>query len=294
MRKYARIFTPRGDVPVSGAGHGRSTAARATSARDDLGTILPDLWRAAIRPFIATTWNFSKRLTHLTRHYLIVRQSGQPFFIKPDQYLELFSIELGETLCRVTLDQPPWLLRDGLLTISLWSDIHRAFSLSFCFSDAGGIRTAYVGGIQGRRHEDALAVNRILTKDAHGLRPRDLLFELFRMMCTDMGIVRIRCVSNAIRCNNTRGVFRTVTNLDGVFLDYDEVWSDRGGVLQPDGFFDVPVALGKRSADEIPAKKRTLYSRRYALVDLLEQRMAAALASPLHDQAHAPQPPPPF
>ncbi|KQS01982.1 hypothetical protein ASG11_14305 [Sphingomonas sp. Leaf357] len=256
--------------------------------RSALGVIenrVPDLWVMAARPLISSNWNLSKRFLQIRKHFAVIRQTRLPLVLEPNQYIDLFSFDLGEHSCRVMLDQPSWLLRDGLLTISLWVDIDRIFSMSFCLSDRGGERVAYVGGIQGRRHATSLDLNRALTKAAHGLRPRDLMFELFRLFCETVGAKRILCVSNATRCNTTH-MERGMPQAGAPLLDYDEVWRDRGGVLGPDGFFQIPIARRMRSEAEIPARKRGLYAKRYQFIAQLQPAMTAALSSSLQVKTH--------
>lgn len=260
--------------------------------RSALGVIenrVPDLWLMAARPLISSNWSLAKRLLHIRKHFAVIRQASLPLLLEPNQYLDLFSFELGEHSCRVMLDQPSWLLRDGLLTISLWVGIDRIFSMSFCFSDRVGERVVYVGGIQGRRHATSLDLNRTLTKAAHGLRPRDLMFELFRVFSENMGARRILCVSNATRCNTTH-LERIASDASAPLLNYDEVWRDRGGVPGLEGFFRIPIARRIRSEAEIPARKRGLYAKRYRFIEQLQPAMAAALSSPLQVKTHEPDP----
>ncbi len=62
-------------------------------------------------------------------------------------------------------------------------------------------------------------------------------------------------------------------------LRYDEIWRERGGVDGGEGFYSLPVEAGRRSDDEIPAKKRAMYRQRYAFLDSIEVQMKNALQS---------------
>ncbi|MDB5578003.1 MAG: hypothetical protein JWR80_3179 [Bradyrhizobium sp.] len=233
----------------------------------------------AARPFVSAGWPTSVRLARAIEHCEIIDQLGHPFNLGSDDYAEIAAFRLGEDECRFMLDQPIWLGCDGLLTASLWVGIDRVFSISFCLSDAPGARTAYVGGVQGRRHAGSLEQNRALTKAAHGMRPSDLAFELFRSTLPHMGVTQLRCVSNASRYQKTRRAHLTIAADDQVMLDYDELWRGRGGVIGDDGFFVVPAHRQERTVEEIPARKRSMYRQRYAMLLSFEETIAAALRS---------------
>lgn len=53
-------------------------------------------------------------------------------------------------------------------------------------------------------------------------------------------------------------------------INYNEIWSDRGGALGPDGFYIIPTGLNVRSLNDVPAKKRAVYRRRYQLFESIQ------------------------
>src|SRR5205807_2306286 len=107
-----------------------------------------------------------------------------PLFTAPwDGYVALTSLpEIGPE-CRLIIDQPRWLLREGQSAISIWEGGDRLVSLSYCLSSHDGNIVVYVGGVQGRLGESTLTRYRQLTKSAHGMRPTDLLIEIFKVFC---------------------------------------------------------------------------------------------------------------
>ena len=64
---------------------------------------------------------------------------------------------------------------------------------------------------------------------------------------------------------------------DALGMDYDEVWRDRGGIRVADTHFELPIGGNRRPLDEIAAKKRSMYRRRYQMLD----EISAALPTDL-------------
>ena len=230
----------------------------------------------AVQPFVSAEWSSSTRMRRMMDHCAIVDALGHPFDIHGAQYVEVAHFRLGEDDCRLTLDRPKWLENDGMLCASLWAGPDRIFSVSFCLSTSSTGRTAFIGGLQGRKSLDALDQNRLLTKAAHGLRPRDLAIELFRMLAPYMHVTHIEGVADASRYQLTRRAILPKGLSDKVLLDYDEIWESRGGTRGADGFFAIPVANPRRDINELPSKKRSMYKRRYDLLDLIEHQVASS------------------
>lgn len=243
----------------------------------------------ASQPFVCAKWSSALRLRRMIEHCMVVDKLGHPFDIDGDQYIEIIKFDLDDEPCRLMLDRPKWLNCDGLLCLSIWAGLHRVFSVSFSLSDDADGRTAYIGGIQGHRSDDALDHNRILTKAAHGMRPRDLAFELFRMIIPHMGVTQLKCIADAHRYQLTRRASMIIGVNDKVQLDYNEIWESRGGEIGADGFYTVPIAYTRKDMAEIPAKKRSMYKKRYAMLDELQTKIIEALDCPFVVHSHASQ-----
>lgn len=240
----------------------------------------------AAQPFVCARWPSGERLARMIEHFAIVDGLGHPFNIGTDQFVEIIAFDIGSQRCRLMLDRPSWFDCDGLLTMSLWVETHRSFSISFCLSESEDGRVAYVGGIQGRKDIEALEENRVLTKAAFGMRPRDFTLELFKMLLPKMGVTHLKCVSDANRYHMTKRAMLTIGTRDRVLLKYDEVWCDRGGRLGADGFFELAIERRDRETGDIPARKRSMYAARYALLDRLNAAINEAFNAALPAFVH--------
>lgn len=234
-------------------------------------------------PYIDARWDRRERLEAFVRQCALVGAMGPVFDFSLNESIELPPIAALMPDYSIILDKPAWSQREGLLTISVFRDDIRLFSLTFSFDGLEGKRTLIIGGVQGRRIEGALEEYRRLTELAHGLHPRKLLIEILRMIGAEVGVQRILAISDA--CRHQRHPFFGKKKLRDLPLDYDEIWRDRGGVEMDGGsFFELPLMRHVRNLDdlaELSAKKRKKrrhqYRLRYPMLDAIEVDIRTAM-----------------
>jgi uncharacterized protein VirK/YbjX len=234
----------------------------------------PDLVCAAGRPYVNTAWSARQRLDAIQRHYRQLQGPLTFLSFAPGDRLCIGTLSVGDTLLDIVLDKPDWFVHEGEVSISLFRGELRLYSLTFLLGCAEGRRIAYVGALQGMGSAQALDTYRSLTHTLHGLRPRDLLINAFRMLCARVGVTRILAVSDANSMGRSAYFAR-----EKVQTSYDTAWLDHRGVPVADGFFELPTANTRRSADAIASRKRAQYRRRYEMLDALEAQMGATLSA---------------
>ncbi len=233
------------------------------------------LKRHVLGPFCCATWREQDKLDRVVDHFRTV--TGLGGILKPHRgevrlLCELPSFGPDYSL---KIDEADWMLSDGLTVLSLWKGIDRMFSITFMLSSIGGELICLVGGLQGRGGEDMLGLYREMTREAHGVRPRDFIIELHRMFCQHLGVKHIYAIADSARyCYDT---YFGSDGLEVTSLDYDSSWRDRGGQRVSKEWFELPIAPVRRAAEEIPAKKRSLYRQRYAMLDGVDDEVAAAM-----------------
>jgi uncharacterized protein VirK/YbjX len=217
----------------------------------------------ATKPFVTNRWTAKTRVSRLIDHCNTVAASGGVLEVTENGSVEIMSLDTLEGSYSLTLDQSPWLETEGLLTLGLREGTDRFFHLSFCIASQSGKLIAYIGGIQGTTGPNVLAQHRQFTKRTYGMRPRDFLVEAFKILCGHIGVQRIMAVSDSSHANH----FKT-SSWDPATpkLSYDEIWTERGGTPDEDGFFALPVSPTRRRADQIPKRKISLYRKRYELL----------------------------
>lgn len=236
-----------------------------------LGRLLaqrPETIGAAVWPFQCLAWGAAERLTRIRGHFEAVDRLGPPLDFAADEKLVLLDAADYQAGVRFVLDQPRWFMREGQLTLNLFHQDFRAFSLAFSLWDGPEGLEAVIGAVQGRSSPHAMDLYRDLTKSFHGMRPRDLLIDLFRMLCRELGVRRILAVSDACRIHRS-AYFGTPKGAQ-VLVDYDEIWEERGGRRCSPAFFELPIEAQQRSIEEVPAKKRGMYRKRYEMLEKIE------------------------
>ncbi len=235
----------------------------------------PEMLGLVVTPFVAAPWRAPERFRAVIDHCDAVDALGWPLDVGDHEYRRLADLSDISPGLRLEISAQRWMAREGLLSLSLMEGDKLAFSLSFALGRTCDGLVAYIGGLQGGADEDALARARRRTKLAHGMRPRDLLIEAFRMLCRAYGVARILAVADNIRVH--RSAYLRARSADPVMMSYDAVWEDRGGTLGPDGFFHLCPSMKRRAAEDIRPNKRSEYRRRYAMLDALQAAIGQTL-----------------
>jgi len=289
-----RLWAASGRVATGKGSRGLMARLRIMRAgwhhREALGTLLhapahgllarlvgerPEFLAFAEAPYLCAGWDTPTRIAHFARHAATAESLGGMFAMAVDEGVELLDLAEIRPGYHVVLDKPMWFHREGQFALNLFRDNLRLFSLSFAVTRAEAGLTAMIGGIQGRNLDGMLDEYRIVTKAAEGLRPRDLLIELFRMLCRAVGVAEIYAVSDAAR--HHRSPYFGKDTGRPLPLDYDAIWEERGGERIDRDFFSLPIARQSRDPADIPARKRAMYRKRYELLDRLEAAMAAGI-----------------
>ncbi|MFM9853592.1 MAG: DUF535 family protein [Sphingomonadaceae bacterium] len=237
----------------------------------------PALYNMARAPYLCATWTPTERIKHFIDHIAQADQMSPLFSFDISQEIRLLDLSVLGSGYHLLLDKPMWFNREGVVALNLFHNDVRLFTIAFAIAAEPSGLVAIIGGIQGRDLPNILDQYRALTKAAHGMRPRDLLIELFRMICRDQAIGEIRAIADSHRHHKSRYFGRDTQQ--ALQLDYDAIWRDRGGKRLDDAFFILPTTRHERDPLDIPARKRSLYRQRYAMIEQLEASMTNAIAN---------------
>ena len=241
-----------------------------------------------VHPYLHAFWSAQRKLEVIKDHYALLQ--GRLEFLRAADSHTIGMVKMGDGL-QFQIEAPGPFEHEGQLVVNLVHEQLRLYSLAFTLGRMGGERVAYVGALQGLNSPCALQIYRSLTHRMHGLRPRDLLLTVFRLFCAALGIARVLAVSDQNRISSNR----YFVSSSQVLSSYDVVWRENGGVATEGGFFELDTGLLQRSAEDIPARKRAQYRRRYALVAELAGQITKRVAE-LHREQQAiatPAPTPP-
>jgi uncharacterized protein VirK/YbjX len=154
--------------------------------------------------------------------------------------------------------------KEGELSLLFYDERRKAmvFALSFCVSLCRpGRREIFIGGLQGFKTANEREYVVAVTREFFGLRPKALLVFALQQLAALWDVAAIHAVSN-----QTRNLRHRPKHIQA---DYDQFWRESGAALEPDGNFTLPVAFVSRDLASIKPNKRTMYRRRYQMLDKL-------------------------
>lgn len=228
-------------------------------------------------PYINHAWPMEKRLAVIDQHYRLLHGPAAIVATATLADVALAIPQVEYAGLKLVLEKAPWFLREGEIVLSLFVADERLYSVAFTLGLEDGQTTAYIGALQGRNLPNAMEIYRDITHALHGMRPRDFLLYAHRLLCNTVGARRLWAVSSEYRQHN--GMYFGGSHKDKVAADYDEVWLEQGGTPLANGFFELPITPRQKDMSEIPSKKRAVYRRRYAMLDLLAEEIGATCAA---------------
>jgi uncharacterized protein VirK/YbjX len=229
--------------------------------------------------FISRRFGARKRLDALMDHYGFV-VSSLPEGLLEQMYadgqvvLAEAAMKNGEPL-RVLLMPPTRKGCEGEFNLALTTvDDTLLFSVTLTVLPSTG--ELLVGCLQGPNTEDGQERVRLVTRQCHGLRPKNLLLSLLYGFAAQHGLPRLRGISNDGHARSGR-----------IKASYDTFWIESAGVLAGDGFFDLPPTEPERSELEVASKHRSAFRQREALRRELVASTLFALSLPTIDAMDA-------
>lgn len=240
----------------------RTSLARALAQR-------PTILGVVVWPYINAEWELEQRLRAIENHYRVLTGVRSCLDLETDASVEVIDLSAHSPGLRLVLDRPSWFMREGELVLNLFRDELRLMSLAFSINLREGRLIAQVGGLQGAKGEDSLNIYHSITKDLEGLRPRAFLITAFQMLCGSAGLDEIYGIADGHR--HHRHSYFAKDKFQELHLDYDEVWKEHQGQPAGDGFFLLPLQPVRKSLEEVVSKKRSLYRRRFQIVDQVSQ-----------------------
>jgi len=104
------------------------------------------------------------------------------------------------------------------------------------------------------------------TKQLYGLRPQNLIWMAFLDWCKAVGIQQVLGVRPEwhVYQNETKSQSK-------IGFDYETFWQEVGGVGFDEVWYSLPIDYPHKPIEAVEQKKRSLYRKRYALLDEMKQ-----------------------
>ena len=218
----------------------------------------PRLQERHLHRFIHRGWHRATRLRGVQNHYRLLLQRWpeslfESVYVHGRATLGELKLKDGSVL-KLHLRPPIHMGCEGELSIELGDAHGRAlYRLVLTVIDEN---TMAIGCIQGPDGEQARDHVRVLTRQMHGMRPKQLLLELAYALAGQCGVRHILGISNAAHPLHGRARF---------MADYDAFWREQGGCCTGDGWFVLPSTLHHRCETEVESKHRAAFRRRAEL-----------------------------
>lgn len=225
-------------------------------------------------PYIHNQWDVRKRFDVIAEHYRLIQNLPQFLDVADGQPKKILDLSQFSSDTSVVLDKAQWFVREGEIVLNIFKEDFRMMSLAFTLSKLNSELVVYVGAIQGLHAcEEALAKIKGLTKDFEGLRPRDLLIEILRMLAEQAGATKILAIADAHR--HHRHPYFANYHDNTLKTSYDSIWQEQGGEPFGVDFFMLPLHKARKELSEISSNKRAMYRRRYEMMDSIHQSIQA-------------------
>ena len=240
----------------------------------------PRLVFRAMTSYMSVRWNLARRTRVIMDTYgFIARRGGllAEALQRPEgAVLARLDLERG-VQARIRLCSDAQFRKEGELSVFLEMEGLEGSVTGMALSlEQEGEWVLRIGGMQGRKGGEEETI-KLLTKAMHGLRPKNLMVLLAQELALVLGIAAIRGVGNRIQVYRAR-LNHPFMPKRNIRFDFDSLWSEVGGVELPDGWFGLPLTTARRGPDEIKPNKRSMYAKRYALLDELRMQIWEQLA----------------
>lgn len=172
------------------------------------------------------------------------------------QGLSLYKQTFDDLSLELVLQYDHRMRFEGQLSLKLLLNGDEAYFVNFVL-DGDAVKVA---GIQGVK--DNKGLYKTFTKQLHGLRPQNFIWMVFLDWCKAVGVTQVLGVRPEWH------VYQNETKSQGkIGFDYETFWQEIGGVGFDDVWYVLPIDYPHKSIDEVEQKKRSLYRKRYALLD---------------------------
>lgn len=220
----------------------------------------------------------SERAELITQHFEILEKHFSESIIKKiysKNGFFLFSETLNENekltgLLRWTSGDR----KEGLLAIEILFNQNRLYQVNCWLQNKNNNVSFYIGSIQGPNTQESQKQIKKTAKYFADFRPKNLIIFLTRIVAKYFNAKKIICVSNQgyYAQNGIRFDRKLKTDLNSF-------WNELGGnVFEEDfRFFEIPINETRKSIEEMKLNKRSMYRRRFKILDELEIRVASAL-----------------
>ena len=233
----------------------------------------PFVYEQPTRAFFYNRSTFDERIRLIEEHMVFLQSNLNPQVVESlysNNPLKLWQMELDEDFksMELVMSIESGQRKEGLLSLLLRLDNGKPlYQIIFWIAkDNAGDWAMWIGALQGPNMDDAKEVVKKITKQCHAYRTKNLILYAAQAVTRNLNLKKIYAVTNeGYYANNHVRIDRKLKT------SFSDFWIEAGGSHTDDERFDIlPLTEARKSAEEIPTRKRAVYRRRFALLDEID------------------------
>ncbi len=231
---------------------------------------IPNFIERPINKYLHKSWNGKQKLLTASYTLNLIENTFTPdaiesMFSTERKGLVVANIELKSAdfaQLRMIYSQYP---REGDLTLQLLNETgDEIYLMSFSFGAEGQL---YVCSLQGPSTEQSVEQVKSITKQMHGMRPKNLLMSAIYAVAAYFHVTSILGISNNSHIKSQH-----------LKSSYDNFWQECGATPTTDGWYQLPLQEPVRDIEQVKSQRRAEFRRREALREAMFQNILASLA----------------
>lgn len=252
-----------------------------SSAFDAVSGPRSRLYIKPFRTYISIKWNKQRKLKVIFDTYRFMKLKGDMFskLLNENESSTLTQVVLNEECSgSLVLGYDDQFRKEGevLLSFECAEFGGRVVSVAFSFEEIETNKwVCLVGCVQGHPLNEVGATKKV-QKLMHGIRPNSFIMNSLQELCRNLGCHAIYCVGDSIQSYRKKHAIHLPWR-HGIDFDYDEFWREVGAKECGKGWFDLPLIATRREMSELKTKKRSMYRKRYLMLDELSVNISAAI-----------------
>ena len=238
----------------------------------------PGLYIKPFRVYMSTRWTKKQKIKVIQDTYRFIIGKGDAFMqvITSNSELEIAHLKMNDTMeGSLTIGYDKRYRKEGELVLSFNCDqlggkiVAAAFSFEEIEKDCWVCR---IGCVQGHGKNEAYS-SKIAQKHLYGMRPKSLAIFTVQELSRHLGLTAVYGAGDIIQAYRKKHAIH-IHWKHSIKFDYDAFWSECGGQPVSDGWYELPLTPVRRSIQDIKSEKRSLYTKRYRVLDELSLEIA--------------------
>ncbi|MDD3594890.1 DUF535 family protein [Sulfuricurvum sp.] len=245
-------------------------------------TAYPMLQRKILHRYLHCGMSVNKKANAIIDHYTFINKHFTSESIEHMYFggsIHLLQVTVASELYTLEIGYSEAFYREGELALMLIdTENRRIYSIAFSFLKDKDEHYILIGGMQGPQQTDASSLELIktMTKEMHGLRPRNFMIFILRIIAASLGIEKITAITTDNHISKCHRV--AFKRFDPFQADYNGYFEEEGGIRKG-RFYILQTEQKRKSIDSIESKKRSLYKKRYTMMDNLSHIVHTKLKS---------------